>query len=230
MRQVIPFTKDIEFKTMINEITNISLEHDLSLKDKYNINGNFIITGKYKINETSPQEELFSYKIPIDISLDQSYKTDNIEIEIDDFKYEKKDSNVLNINIDLSLENLEKIEEIETLEYQDRKLLTDEEKENIKELITGEKEIDLFEETTDKKELNLKEEIKQPSSLFEAFKNSDETFSTYSVYIIRNGDNIDEIISKYKTTREILEEYNDMSNIKIGTKLIIPSNINENDK
>ena len=50
------------------------------------------------------------------------------------------------------------------------------------------------------------------------------------MYIIRNGDNVDEIISKYKTTREILEEYNDMSNIKIGTKLIIPSNINENDK
>ena len=229
MRQVIPFTKDIEFKTMINEITNISLEHDLSLKDKYNINGNFIITGKYKINETSPQEDIFSYKIPIDISLDQSYKTDNIEIEIDDFNYSKKDSNILNVNIDLSLENLEKIEEIETIEFEDRKMLSDDEKESIKELITGEKEIDLFEETTDKKELNIKEDIKQPSSLFEAFKNSDETFSTYSVYIIRNGDNIDEIISKYKITREILEEYNDMSNIKIGTKIIIPSNKNEND-
>lgn len=234
MRQVIPFTKDIEFKTMINEITNISLEHDLSLKDSYTINGNFIITGKYKINETSMQEDDFSYKIPIDISLDQSYKTDKIELEIEDFKYEKVDSNVLKVNIDLSLENLEKKEEkeeIEILECDERKMLSDEEKENIKELITGEKEINLFEETTDKKELNLKEEsIKQSSSLFEAFKNSDETFSTYSVYIIRDGDNLDEVISKYKTTREILEEYNDMSNIKIGTKLIIPNTKDENDK
>ena len=141
MRQVIPFTKDIEFKTMINEITNITLEHDLSLKDEYNINGNFIITGKYKISETSMQEEPFSYKIPIDISLDQAYKTNNIEMEIDDFKYEKIESNKIKVDIDLLLDNLEKKEEIELLECEDRKILTDEEKENINELITGEKEI-----------------------------------------------------------------------------------------
>ena len=60
MRQLIPFTKNIEFKTMINEITNISLEHNLSLKDEYNINGDFILTGKYKVNASSPTEESFS--------------------------------------------------------------------------------------------------------------------------------------------------------------------------
>lgn len=249
MRQVIPFTKNIEFKTMINEITNISLEHNLSLKDEHNISGDFLISGKYKVNASSPLEEDFSYKIPIDIAIDQSYKTNNIELEIDDFKYEKSDSNKLKVDIDLSIDNLEKIEEkelvreedeeIEVIDFDERKVLSDQEKQEIDNLITSDNTINLFKETSKSKELEIKEESKEvlttqpkPSvgSLFEAFKDTEETFSTYSVYIIRNGDNIEDIISKYKTTRDKLEEYNDMSNIKIGTKLIIPNTKDENDK
>lgn len=246
MRQVIPFTKDIEFKTMINEITNISLEHNLSLKDEYNINGDFIISGKYKINQSSPTEENFSYKIPIDISIDPSYKTNNIELEIDDFKYEKSDSNKLKVGIDLSIDNLEKKEEleliedeIETIDFDERKVLSDIEKQEIDSLINSDNTINLFKENSKPKNLEIKEETKvvqttkpQPSvgSLFEAFKDTEETFVTYSVYIVRNGDNIENIISKYKTTREKLEEYNDLSNIKIGTKIVIPNTKDENDK
>lgn len=242
MRQLIPFTKNIEFKTMINEITNISLEHNLSLKDEYNINGDFILTGKYKVNASSPTEESFSYKIPIDITIDNSYKTNNIELEIDDFKYEKSDSNKLKIDIDLSIDNLEKkeeeVEELEVIDFDERKILTDSEKEDIDKLINSDNTIDLFKETSSVNTIELKEEINEPEptkpqsvgSLFEAFKDTEETFSTYSVYIVRNGDNIEEVISKYNTTREKLEEYNDMSNIKIGSKLIIPNTNHENNK
>ena len=250
MRQVIPFTKNIEFKTMINEITNITLEHNLSLNNAHNINGDFFISGKYKINASSPNEETFSYKIPIDIDIDQSYKTDNIAIEIDDFKYSKNDSNKLRVDIDLSIDNLEKIEEkereiesemeeLEIIDFDERKLLTDQEKKDIENLINVDNTIDLFKELPTEQELEIKEEKQnvpvtqlKPSmgSLFEAFKDTEETFSTYSVYIIRKGDNIEDIISKYKTTREQLEEYNDMSNIKIGTKLIIPNIKDEDNK
>lgn len=243
MRQIIPFTKDIEFKTMINEITNISLEHTLRLNANNNINGDFLITGKYKINQSSPTEENFSYKIPIDITIDDQYKTENIELEIEDFKYEKKDSNKLKVDIDLSIDNLEKkedqpdIENLEIIDSHDRKMLSDNEKEEIDKIINSDDISDLFNEFDNKQELKIETkeekefEIKNNvGSLFEAFKNTEETFTTYSIYIIRNGDNIDEIISKYKTTREILEEYNDMNNIKIGTKLIIPNTKNENDK
>ena len=240
MRQLIPFTKNIEFKTMINEITNISLEHNLSLKDEYNINGDFILTGKYKVNASSPTEESFSYKIPIDITIDDSYKTNNVELEIDDFKYEKCDSNKLKIDIDLSIDNLEKKEEeeIEVIDFEERKVLTDLEKEDIDKLINSDDTTDLFKETSNVNTIEIKEEIKEPEatkpqsvgSLFEAFKDTEETFSTYSVYIVRNGDNIEEVISRYNTTREKLEEYNDMSNIKIGSKIIIPNTNNENNK
>lgn len=237
MRQVIPFSKNIEFKTMINEITNISFEHNLSLNENNSISGDFLITGKYKINQSSPTEEDFSYKIPIDIAIDPKYKTESIELEIDDFKYEKVDSNKLKVDIDLSIDNLERKEEVEELEIidsQERKMLSDSEKEEISKIINSDDTSTLFKEFDNKQELIIEktEEEKKPNvgSLFEAFKDTEETFTTYSVYIIRNGDNIDEIISKYKTTREKLEEYNDMNSIKIGTKLIIPNTQNENDK
>lgn len=237
MRQVIPFSKNIEFKTMINEITNISLEHTLSLNENNSVSGDFLITGKYKINQSSPTEEDFSYKIPIDIAIDPKYKTESIELEIDDFKYEKVDSNKLKVDIDLSIDNLERKEEIEELEIidsQERKMLSDSEKDEINKIINSDDTSTLFKEFDNKQELIIDntEEEKKPNvgSLFEAFKDTEETFTTYSVYIIRNGDNIDEIISKYKTTREKLEEYNDMNSIKIGTKLIIPNTQNENDK
>ena len=237
MRQVIPFSKNIEFKTMINEITNISFEHNLSLNENNSISGDFLITGKYKINQSSPTEEDFSNKIPIDIAIDPKYKTESIELEIDDFKYEKVDSNKLKVDIDLSIDNLERKEEVEELEIidsQERKMLSDSEKEEISKIINSDDTSTLFKEFDNKQELIIEktEEEKKPNvgSLFEAFKDTEETFTTYSVYIIRNGDNIDEIISKYKTTREKLEEYNDMNSIKIGTKLIIPNTQNENDK
>ena len=71
-----------------------------------------------------------------------------------------------------------------------------------------------------------KEDSSTPS-LFSSFDSSNETYSTYSIYILRDGDSIENIINKYKTTREKIEEYNDLSDLRIGTKIIIPSTQNE---
>ena len=61
------------------------------------------------------------------------------------------------------------------------------------------------------------------NSIFESFANTEETYSTYSVYILRENETLDEVINKYKTTREELSEYNDLDNLRVGSKLIIPS-------
>ena len=138
----------------------------------------------------------------------------------------------------------QEIEEIETLDFDDRKPLNEEDLKEIDQIIYSDTTEDLFKEISKPVPLTnqQKEEIKEEKkvikeeqktsvgSLFTAFKDTEETFSTYSVYIVRNGDNIEQIMSKYKTTRDILEEYNDMSNIKIGSKLIIPSVKDENNK
>ena len=67
-------------------------------------------------------------------------------------------------------------------------------------------------------------------SIFSAFANTDETYSTYSVYILREDDNLEEVMSKYNTNREVLSEYNDLDNLKVGAKLIIPTLVEVSDK
>ena len=60
-------------------------------------------------------------------------------------------------------------------------------------------------------------------SLFSSFKDSDETFATYSIYIVRQNDTVEAIMEKYQVSREELESYNDLTNLTIGSKVIIPT-------
>ena len=106
MKQLIPFKKDIIFKTKISEITSISLEHSLELDDDM-VSGDFIISGDYKMTEASLNREDFNYKLPFDIALDSRYDTSNLKIEIDDFYYEIINDDVLRVNIEVSLDGLE---------------------------------------------------------------------------------------------------------------------------
>ncbi len=65
------------------------------------------------------------------------------------------------------------------------------------------------------------------SSIFTSISSSEETFSTYHVYIVRESDTIESIIDKYKTSRDELQNYNNLEDIKVGSKLIIPCPTNE---
>ena len=116
----------------------------------------------------------------------------------------------------------------------------EEDNEEITPVITNSKErIDLLEEMLDNdKETEMKEEkeikitnennnnIENNNENIDIFNgiNSDDGYVTYRVYRVMEGDTIDKIIEKYNTTKEELEKYNDLGDIKIGDKLIIPSN------
>lgn len=60
------------------------------------------------------------------------------------------------------------------------------------------------------------------SSIFSSLTSSEETFSTYYVYMVREEDSLESILEKYQTTREEIQNYNDLTEIKVGSKLIIP--------
>ena len=272
MHEIVSFSKEIEFKNMIDKITSISLDHTLTLEDGNNIRGDFIVSGSYKMTAASQIENKFSYKIPVDIEVDSKYDLSNLVIDIDDFTYEIIDEEILKVNIDLLLDKLE---------IKEKLILNDTENDNISDdLVVSD---DLFMEKSEKKSLlipaidrddnidiidsnenNLKNddiltkevdnafnkinnEIKintdnidvsdnkkevekkdnsndndSSPSLFSSFDSSNETYSTYSIYILRDGDIIENIISKYKTTKEKLEEYNDLSDLRTGMKIIIP--------
>ena len=272
MKQVIPFRKEIEFKTMITKITSISLEHTLSLTDEYTIKGDFLLEGTYKMTEASTIEEPFNYKIPVEINIDSKYETSDITIDIDDFTYEILDEEKLSLKIDLLIDNLIEKKEEEKIEIFDSfdDILKEEDLNEVVYNRDNSDTEDLFLETSDKTDLSIdeyilkkvdeittnatknkekeKEEVEAEQeekkeeekleldttnieggveSIFSAFSNTDETFSTYCVYIVRENDTIDSIINKYNTTKEELEEYNDLNNITIGSKIIIPDFINE---
>lgn len=55
------------------------------------------------------------------------------------------------------------------------------------------------------------------------FTNMDEeTYKAYYVYIVREDDTIDKIIDKYNITKEDFELYNNITDIKVNDKVIIP--------
>ena len=65
--------------------------------------------------------------------------------------------------------------------------------------------------------------IEKINSLFDNLDASVETYKTYKVCIIRTGDTIESVLQKYSISKEELEKYNNLTDIKIGDKLIIPS-------
>lgn len=211
MKQIIPFKKELPFKTKVSEITSISLERELEIKEEGIISGVFHITGEYKMNEGSINREKYSFDLPFDITLDPRYDIETVSSDIEDFYYDVINEDTLKVNIDLYVEaeylpvpTEEKIEE--PLEVRE------EPEEKIEEL----PEIEQPVEEKDREEVDIME-----SDLFSNL-NSEETYVTYYVYIVKEEDSLEKILTKYEITKEDFENYNDINNIKPGVKVIIP--------
>lgn len=275
MKKLVPFTKEIEFKTMISKVTSISLEHTLRVEKDNLISGYFILEGTYKMTQASQIDEEFSYKIPVDIELDEKYDTSNITLDIDDFTYEVIDEEKMRLNITLCIDNIEEkevvlpvedvIEDFDALELEDKnssnreskndgvlddlfldtskkvplefdskkEIVEESEQNNNDNTINNAESVEtsnelIYENNTSNN--NTNNDTNKPqmvnnnvSSIFSSFKDNIETYKTYSVYIMKEEDTIDVVLQKYGVTREELEEYNDMSDIKTGSKIIVPS-------
>lgn len=221
MKNIIPFKKDVIFKTNLSEITSISLENTLNLKDD-TISGDFIISGDYKVTDKSTSVEPFNLNIPFEIVLDDRFETSKATIDIDDFYYEIVNNNVLSVSIDVLVDHLQEKPLIEMEELVDvtpvRTVLDLEEEEmenSVEERCIEE------EDTLPKRNVeNIEEKI---NSIFSNGTFNDEVYVTYNVFIIRDGDTLDSIMEKYNVTQDELEKYNDLSNLKLGDKLIIPN-------
>lgn len=242
MKKNIQFEKRIDFPTMVGEISAISLEKDLTFIDSSNIEGNLILSGKYKLTEASRLEEEFNYKLPIEISLTEKLDIKTSSVEISNFTYEMQDENIMMCNIELMIDGLELIED-------DRECDGEGDVKEIEIPIKGNKEIKKEKEETIKQEKIKKEEENEEkpkkritkqeitkeevveeqetqTNSFHLFDitESDETYGTLLVYIVRENETVNSIITKYNTTIEELEKYNDLKDLSIGTKLIIPVN------
>lgn len=210
MKKTIAFEKQLAFKTNLNEITSIALENTLKCEDN-TVEGDLIINGTYKIIETSTNVENFEFTIPINIEIDNRYITQEIQIDISNFYYEVLNNNMLKVNIEILLDNLiERLEENkiqkETLPIQEERCI---------------EEPDEIIEQPIKNEEQTKIETKE-IDIFKTIEDQEE-YATYHVYIIRKEDTLETITNKYNISKEKLSEYNNINEIKLGDKIIIPT-------
>lgn len=226
MRQTIPFVKDISFNSKIAEITSISLEHNLKMENNDSVVGTFTISGKYKVNKISINEEEFKKDINFDITLDDKYDSSKVIIDIDDFYYEIVNEEYLRVHIDVLIDNLLYIKK------EEKPFIQEIEKNDLTELKTEER----ISNVNDLKDISFEEEkenaIKQDndtvkkddkeSSITTNFLNEKEQYITYKVHIIRENETVDTIIEKYNVSKEELEKYNSLDNVGLGTKIIVP--------
>lgn len=208
MKKIVPFKKEIPLNNNIHEILSISLEHTLHHELDYLITGEFIITGEYRMTDISINTEVFNFNIPFDINIDEKYKVDNVVIDIDDFYYEIINSNTLLINIEVLLDKLEEKEEVLEMPivYDNKEEVINIQTEETEPIVIPCEEPIIVEEKKEQKIVEIK------------------GYVTYKIYIVKEEDTVDVILKKYNLNREVLEEYNDLNDLKVGDKIIIPTN------
>ena len=225
----IPFESNIEFKTNISEITKMSLEHDFNVNDGV-VLGNFYISGEYKVHEVSINRDLFNYTLPFEVELREDILKDTLEFNIEDFSYEVIDNKTLKVNIEYSLkaevkeELFERVNEVELeseLSFIDNFLESDneEECEEVLELPQIKEEVRTVEETEEDVNRIPKEEEK---TIMETIKDSDDTFVTYHIHIVKESETMESICNMYGVPNSLINEYNNIDNLSTGDKLLIP--------
>ena len=252
MKKQVSFKKELMFKTRVSEISSISLEHNILKKDDGIISGEFIISGEYKMTEGSINREKYNFNLPFDIALNSKYDIDTAKIDIDNFYYDIVSNESLSVDIELVIdaEEVHNDMELDSNINNNVNLVTNERGDTIKDNnINIDTNVNTNMNTFDDKlsneidKSNDKEDnanIKQPreinidntntnnnTNLDKANTNmftnmEEETYKAYYVYIVREDDTIDKILAKYNITKEDFELYNNITDIKVNDKVIIP--------
>ena len=205
MKKIINYEKELIFKTTIAEICSISLEQDFTIDGGF-FRGDFILDGEYKVNELSVNKESFSYHLPLEYELDKNVDYNTVNYEINNFEYTTNDD-ILKINIDMDLT-------YDVIASFELPVITEEE---LNEEITSVRE----------NEIENIDEIKEEKNEIIESTISDDTFITYHVHFVKSDDTLESIAQKYGTTINEIKKYNNIDNLELKSKLIIPECDNE---
>lgn len=220
MKKLVPFKKDINFDTNVALINSISLEHEVTKQGEHLIAGKFIISGDYKMTDTSVNLDNFEYELPFNINIDKKYDIDKASIDISDFYYEVVNNRVLNVNIELCIDDIEEVEE-EVMEKEE--LLDELEGAEIPVLDNQELKTLPKEDRESEEIAPVERETVNVKSLFDGLDENEE-YAVYKIHIVTENDTIESIINDYEVTKDLLIAYNDLSEVKVGDKIIIPAN------
>jgi rRNA maturation endonuclease Nob1 len=213
-------SKNIEFTSNISEITSICLDVDYNIEESL-IKGILNLEGDYISSDTDIKED-FTYKIDFNIDLMDNMDTNTIKLSIDDFTY-NIDTNNLIINVDLIMDYEVKLFEnkIDFDTFMDSKQI---DIDNIDEYSTREEDIEEIEEIKEDTPREIQEEHcnSKNENIINIASSSEDEFITYHIHIVSEIDTLDNIANKYHVSIDTIKEYNDVDNIKIGMKLVIP--------
>ena len=168
------------------------------------------------------KDEVFNYRIPVEISLTDSLDVLSSNISIVDFVYDVIDDKSLLCKIELVVEG--------TIIDNDRDCdgdPVDKKEIEIPKIDDKKEEMELLDADIVEEEVNEEDRDDSEVKLFNIDDNS-ETFGTFIVYMVRQNETINTIISKYNTSLEEIEKYNDLKELSVGSKLIIPLLKNDN--
>ena len=213
MENIIPFTKEITFDNKISEITSISLEENYNCTED-TIDGEFKVFGEYKVHELSINKETFEYKLPFSVDLTEQIDINTLNLEITDFSYDILNDNVLKVNIEFKI-NADVIEEEvikDPLEILEEKTIEIEEENN-------DDGLKIEEENNDDR-LKIEEE----NTIIDSINEKDTEFITYHVHVVKEAETIESICALYNTDTNTLSAYNDLTDFKVGDKLLVVEN------
>lgn len=237
MNCIVPFTKNIKFDTKLGDIISMSLEHEYNINEGV-ILGNFMISGTFKSHELSVNPLDFSHTIPFDLNLTEDIEEASLVFKIDNFTYEVIEDDYLKVDIDFMVsantkevvreEIFESVpKELENIVFDNLDLLDDVSSDEVfeevinnkvdvkEEVIVEEEEIVLEDPTCDRVEV-------EESTILDFANKNEETFISYKVHCIKDGESIESICKLYSKQENELTSYN--ANIKFltGDKIIIP--------
>ena len=252
MNEVFEITREFLFKTNIHEITSISIEHNYDI-DGSNVEGEFIVSGDYRLHEISINKEKFSFKIPFSHELKDNINLDTVEVDITDFTYDFKNDDELSVHIEYTVSAEQGI-----IEFADEKDLDEFLENNEAEVIDlSSNEEETREETSEevpenneennKKEEERKEEIanlldeyientneieipkvstddKLDHNMILNSINSEDEFVKYHIHTVIMNDTLESICKKYDVSINTLKKYNSFDNLELNMKLLIPEN------
>ena len=246
MKSIIPFTKELDFNAKVQEITSISLEREFEVEDG-SVVGNLYVTGDYKSHEISVNVTPFSFKIPFTIEIPDNLDKDSITIEISDFAYDMNDDSKITVHIELELEGTEVVQEeveeeivdtpVEVDSEEILKMMEERKEENqekeCEDEVLAEDEDEILKDKTSEEELPKVHEERDEVKKVEMDKESedvimqnidqDNEYTTYHIHMVKEGETVETICTMYNSNMSLLMDYNDLSNLTPGEKILIPS-------
>lgn len=211
-----------------------------------NINNNDSINNTDDINDTDDIIDTSSLKNS-QINEEESKKKNinepilNTDTKLKDDIKSKDNSKLINKDDTFKDDTLKKYQQVEDTSTNIEKTNVETVKDNssilddsridlLKEMLTNDKENSMNEESiniTNNNELvnnQINELDNDSNDLNFITPDSEEKYVTYRVYKVLETDTLDSILTKYKITKDMLADYNNIESINPGDKLIIPTN------